>query len=120
MATTKRNRRAGIEDRWTKTVRHPDGRTESVPSANHGKGSRWRARYVDDDGNEREKLFGKKADAQRWLDTDVTTKFATGTYVAPAAGRATVPAAAVAVDVRLLARLRHEATAAQLGRRPRG
>ena len=90
MATTKRNRRAGIEDRWTKTVRHPDGRTESVPSANHGKGSRWRARYVDDDGNEREKLFGKKADAQRWLDTDVTTKFATGTYVAPAAGRATV------------------------------
>ena len=88
MATTKRNRRAGIEDRWTKTVRHPDGRTESVPSANHGKGSRWRARYVDDDGNEREKLFGKKADAQRWLDTDVTTKFATGTYVAPAAGRA--------------------------------
>lgn len=87
---TKRNRRAGIEDRWTKTIRRPDGTKETVPSANHGKGSRWRARYVDDDGSEREKLFARKVDAQRWLDTDVTTKFATGTYVAPAAGRATV------------------------------
>ncbi|WP_024448091.1 tyrosine-type recombinase/integrase [Mycolicibacterium iranicum] len=87
---TRRNRRAGIEDRWRKTVRHPDGTKETVPSANDGKGSRWKARYVDDDGNEREKLFAKKADAQRWLDTDVTAKFATGTYVAPAAGRATV------------------------------
>ncbi|MGV0796180.1 site-specific integrase [Mycolicibacterium elephantis] len=87
---TKRNRRAGIEDRWTKTVRHPDGTKETVPSANYGRGSRWRARYVDDDGNEREKLFTKKAKAQDWLDTDVTTKFATGTYVAPEAGRATV------------------------------
>ncbi|MDP7738984.1 tyrosine-type recombinase/integrase [Mycobacterium paragordonae] len=87
---TKRNRRAGIEDRWTKTIRRSDGTKETVPSANHGKGSRWRARYVDNDGNEREKLFARKVDAQRWLDTDVTTKFATGTYVAPAAGRATV------------------------------
>jgi len=87
---TKRNRRAGIEDRWTKTVRHPDGSKETVPSANYGKGSRWRARYVDDDGNEREKLFDRKAKAQQWLDTDVITKFATGTYVAPEAGRATV------------------------------
>lgn len=44
----KRNRRAGVEDRWTKTVRDEHGNTKTVPSANHGKGSRWRARYVDD------------------------------------------------------------------------
>ena len=90
MTTTKRNRRAGIEDRWTRTVRLPDGTTKTEPSANHGKGSRWRARYVDDEGREHAKGFARKSDAQQWLDTDVTTKFVTGTYVAPAAGRATV------------------------------
>lgn len=90
MTTTKRNRRAGIEDRWTRTVRLPDGTTKTEPSANHGKGSRWRARYVDDEGREHAKGFVRKSDAQQWLDTDVTTKFVTGTYVAPAAGRATV------------------------------
>lgn len=90
MTSTKRNRRAGIEDRWTRTVRLPDGTTKTEPSANHGKGSRWRARYVDDEGREHAKGFARKSDAQQWLDTDVTTKFVTGTYVAPAAGRATV------------------------------
>ena len=85
-----RRRRAGVEDRWTKTIRHPDGTREAVRSAAYGKGSRWRARYVDDDGAEREKLFTRKADAQSWLDNDVTAKFATGTYVDPVAGLVTV------------------------------
>ena len=31
--TAKRNRRAGVEDRWTKTVRDADGNTQTVPSA---------------------------------------------------------------------------------------
>jgi hypothetical protein len=53
---------------------------------------RWRARYVDDDGQEREKLFARKVDAQQWLDNEVTAKFATGTYVTPEAGKATVGA----------------------------
>ena len=44
----KRNRRAGVEDRWTKTVRDPDGTTRTEQSASYGKGSRWRARYVDE------------------------------------------------------------------------
>ncbi len=87
---TKRNRRTGIEDRWNRTVRLPDGTTKTEPSANHGRGARWRARYVDDDGREHAKGFARKSDAQQWLDTDVTTRFVTGTYVAPAAGRATV------------------------------
>ena len=59
-----RNRRAGVEDRWTKTVRDEHGNTKTVPSANDGKGSRWRARYVDDHGREHSKGFGKKAEAQ--------------------------------------------------------
>jgi len=36
----KRNRRSGVEDRWSKIVRDENGNVETVPSANHGKGSR--------------------------------------------------------------------------------
>ena len=53
-------------------------------------GKRWMARYVDDEGHERAKAFDRKADAQTWLDSEVTAKLATGTYVAPRAGLITV------------------------------
>lgn len=86
----KRNRRSGVEDRWTKTVRDADGNVQKVPSANAGKGKRWRARYVDDDERERTRGFARKADAQKWLDSEVTTKLATGSYIEPSAGRVTV------------------------------
>ena len=32
----KRNRRAGVEDRWTKTVRDEHGNAQKVPSARNG------------------------------------------------------------------------------------
>ena len=86
----KRNRRAGVEDRWTKTIRDEHGNEKKVPSARNGKGKRWMARYVDDEGHERAKAFDRKADAQMWLDSEVTAKLATGTYVAPRAGLITV------------------------------
>jgi integrase len=85
-----RNRRSGVEDRWTRKLRQPDGTTKTIPSSNHGKGSRWRARYVDDNGREHARGFTRKVDAQEWLNTEVTAKFATGSYVAPAAGRVTI------------------------------
>ncbi|PQP38802.1 site-specific integrase [Mycolicibacterium austroafricanum] len=78
-----RNRRAGVEDRWNKTVRLPDGSIETVPSANDGKGLRWRARYVDDKGKEHAKGFGRKTDAQNWLNKQVSDQV-TGTWVDPA------------------------------------
>lgn len=90
MAQT-RNRRAGVEDRWTKRIRLPDGGTEVVAAAAYGRGKRWRARYVDVDGREVAKGFGRKVDAQKWLD-DVTSTIVTGTYVAPGAGNVTVGA----------------------------
>jgi hypothetical protein len=86
----KRNRRAGVEDRWYKTIRDEQRNEKKVPSARHGKGKRWMARYVDDEGHERAKAFDRKADAQMWLDNDVTAKLATGTYVTPKAGLITV------------------------------
>jgi integrase len=88
----KRNRRAGVEDRWTKTVRDENGNTQKVPSSRHGKGLRWMARFVDSEGREQTKSFDRKVDAQRWLDTEVTAKLATGNYVAPRAGLVTVGA----------------------------
>jgi integrase len=87
--TQVRNRRAGVEDRWTKSVRDANGVQRAVPSANHGKGKRWRARYVDADGREVARGFGRKIDAQRWLD-EVTSTIVTGSYVAPRAGAVTV------------------------------
>lgn len=86
----RRNRRSGVEDRWFKNVRDVDGRVQSVRSANYDKGLRYRARYVDDDNREHAKGFSRKRDAQQWLDSEVTAKFATGTYIEPAAGRVTV------------------------------
>lgn len=79
----KRNRRAGVEDRWTKTVRDENGKPSTVPSAQHGQGSRWQARYVDENGREHLKKFARKTDAQRWLDQQVSDQV-TGTWTDPA------------------------------------
>ncbi|MGW0245381.1 tyrosine-type recombinase/integrase [Nocardia goodfellowii] len=87
--TTRRGPRTGIEDRWFPTVTVVDpvtgkARQEKVKSAErHGKGKRWRARYVDPNGVERSRSFAVRADAQRFLDGDVTTKVVTGTWVDP-------------------------------------
>jgi integrase len=78
----KRNRRAGVEDRWTKTVRDESGNARTVPSARHGKGMRWLARYVDDRGREHTKAFGRKSDAQQWLDKE-TADHVAGTWTDP-------------------------------------
>ena len=78
-----RNCRAGVEDRWTKTVKGPDGTIRTEKSANYGKGSRWRARYVDDQGREHAKGFSRKVDAQQWLNKQVSDQV-TGTWTDPA------------------------------------
>jgi integrase len=78
----RRNRRAGVEDRWTRTIRDAEGNTQTVPSANHGKGSRWRARYVDERGCEHAKVFARKVDAQNWLD-NIVSEQVTGTWTDP-------------------------------------
>ena len=66
--------------------------TKTVPSSEHGRGLRWRARYVDDEGQQHSKMFERRSAAQAWLDNEVTTKLCSGTYVTPEAGKVTVGA----------------------------
>jgi hypothetical protein len=70
----RRHRRAGVEDLWVKA--------DKTHSARHGKGLRWRARYVVDGSREHSKAFALKADAQAWLDQQ-TAAVVTGRHVAP-------------------------------------
>lgn len=77
----RRNRRAGVEDRWR--------RADGSPTTRASKGRRWLARYVDDQGQENTRAFDRKVDAQAWLD-EITAMQVTGAYVAPKAGRVNV------------------------------
>lgn len=83
----------GVEDRWSKTIRDENGNTRTAPSARHGKGLRWMARYVDDQSREHTKAFGRKIDAQNWLNT-VVSEQVTGTWTDPALADATFGAMA--------------------------
>jgi integrase len=49
---------------------------------------RWRARYVDPDGRERNKGFARRADAKRFLAT-VSADMLRGAYIDPSAGKIT-------------------------------
>lgn len=77
MSPQRRNRRAGVEDLWT--------RGDGTPSARHGQGTRWRARWVDPSGREVTKAFRRKTDAQQHLD-NVTAAMVADQYVAPEGG----------------------------------
>jgi integrase len=81
---------AHIEDRWYKTVRHPDGRTERVKTDRHGTGLRYRVRYTGPDGRERSESFPDrhKRAAEAFLVSVESDKLR-GTYVDPARGRMT-------------------------------
>ena len=77
-----RNPRAGIDDRWHKQVKGPDGTMRKERSATYGQVSRWRVRWVDDTGQEHTKVFKLKDAAQAHLD-QVTADVVKGEYVSP-------------------------------------
>jgi len=77
---------AHVEDRWEKVVGDQRSRTDR-----HGKGHRWRARYLDPDGRERARTFARRQDADRFL-AGVESDKSRGLHVDPAAGRLTVGA----------------------------
>ncbi|WP_082772603.1 site-specific integrase [Actinoplanes sp. TFC3] len=51
-----------VDDLWYRTKRGPDN--ERLPTQRHGRGKRWRVRYVDAAGEGRERLFERKTDAE--------------------------------------------------------
>jgi integrase len=80
--TTGRNQRAGIDDRWYKRVKGPDGVVRKEKSAMHGKVARWRVRWVDDSRKEHTKVFDRKPDAQAFLNK-LTADVQRGDYIDP-------------------------------------
>ena len=75
-----------VDDVWYRAQRGPGG--ERVPTAKHGRGRRFRVRYVDDVGQRRDRMFTRKVDAERF-DAQIRADVSRGTYIAPAAGRVT-------------------------------
>jgi integrase len=76
---------AHVEDRWHKAG--PDSKDIRVPR--YGTGRRWRVRYLDPDGHERNRSFDRRIDADRFrvqAEADVLR----GTYRDPDAGKVTL------------------------------
>lgn len=104
MSSPKRSARAGLDDLWHRPARKGEqvyypadnagdavwcmDRTHSktpgtlVCTTRHGTGRRWRAEWVDNDGQRRTKAFDRRVDAQRHID-GVTTQLGSGTYADP-------------------------------------
>jgi integrase len=76
---------AHVEDRWFN--KDKDTGT-NVPTERHGKGNRWRVRYLVD-GRERSLSFVKKDSAEKFL-TNTAADLLRGTYRDPDAGRVTL------------------------------
>lgn len=78
-----------VDDLWFLRRRDP-ATGKPLPSKRHGRGKRWRVRWVDPEtGRPRVGLFDRKADADR-RDSIVHADISRGQYVDPAAGRVTV------------------------------
>jgi integrase len=76
-----------VDDLWYLAKRGLDG--ERLPSKRHGRGKRWRVRWVDNYGNPRTRLFERKVDAERH-DANVHADLSRGQYIDDRAGRTTV------------------------------
>ena len=78
-----------VDDLWYLTKRDP-GTNVRLPSKRHGRGKRWRVRWVDPGtGEPRTQLFERKVDAERH-DASMQADIAHGRYVDPRAGRVTI------------------------------
>ncbi|MBN1174691.1 MAG: site-specific integrase [Micromonosporaceae bacterium] len=53
-----------VDDLWYLRARDPNNTKKRLPSKKHGRGKRWRVRYVDASGEGRERLFERKTDAE--------------------------------------------------------
>lgn len=110
MAAPKRTARASVIDLWHRPARQSEQVYYSADQADgplwcmdrthfkqtgtmvcttrHGHGKRWRAAWVDDEGNQRAVAFANKSDAQARVDA-IKTQHNTGTYADPQRSAAT-------------------------------
>jgi Phage integrase, N-terminal SAM-like domain len=81
---------AHIEDRWFRAETGPDGKPRRVKCSLHGKGMRYRVRFIDADGRERSKSFPdrQKRAAEDFM-TEVESRKLRGHGFDPAACRMT-------------------------------
>ena len=79
--TVKRNRRAGVQDRWLQ-------KDKKTRTKQYGNGLRWRAVYVGPDGKEHSKSFRIKPDAEGWL-AQQSAAVEVGTWISPREGATT-------------------------------
>ena len=82
-----------IQDRWYKEVPDPQtpGKATRAPTATHGKGLRYKVRYIDPDGQERSKSYPDKKLKDAWAFlAKVETDKLTGDYIDPKAGKTTL------------------------------
>src|SRR5437660_12822011 len=82
---------AHIDDRWHRTVPDPDrpGKTKKERTPRYGKGKRWRVRWIDPSGVEREKAFINRDEAESHL-ANTHVRIEQGSYIDPSAGKDTV------------------------------
>lgn len=81
--------RTRIQDLWTKSVKNSDGTTSRVPAKRHGRGLRWKAEIIAENGHPHSKAFLRKEDARKWVEAQSAAMF-TGTYVDPRMGGTTL------------------------------
>ncbi|SRR5579884_2202988 len=79
-----------VQDRWYKTETEPDGKPHRVKTERHGKGKRYRARYVGPDGREKSESFPdrQRRQAEEWLSR-IEADMSRGQYIDPKAARTT-------------------------------
>lgn len=77
-----------VDDLWYLKARDPET-GKRLPSKRHGRGMRWRVRYLNDGGAKVERLFDKEHGAKQF-DASVRSDVDRGLYIDPSAGRVTV------------------------------
>jgi integrase len=78
-----------VDDLWYLAKRDP-GTGQRLPARRHGRGKRWRVRWVDPQtGETRTELFERKVDAERH-DVNMHADISRGRYIDPRAGQITV------------------------------
>lgn len=78
-----------VEDRWHTETETPDGKRAKSRTARYGKGLRWRVRYLDPDGKERNKSFRTREEAESFRD-NTAADVRRGTYIDPDSGKVTL------------------------------